>query len=95
MAELRVTRSPDEHKYLLLVGELEAGYITYAERDSEVILFHTEVDGSVEGRGLGSTLVSGALDDIRARGLQVVALCPFVRAYLKRHPEYADLVART
>ena len=93
MAELRVTRSEGEHKYLLLVGELEAGFIIYGERDGEVILFHTEVDGSIEGRGLGSTLVSGALDDIRARGLRVVALCPFVRAYLKRHPEYGDLVA--
>ena len=94
MAELRVTRSEGEHKFLLLAGELEAGYITYGERDGDVILFHTEVDERVEGRGLGSILVSGALDDIRARGEKVVVLCPFARAYLKRHPEYGDLVAR-
>ena len=94
MAELRVTRSEGEHKYLLLAGEHEFGYITYGERDGEVILFHTEVHEAVEGRGLGSTLVSGAFDDIRARGLKAVVLCPFARAYLKRHPEYGDLVAR-
>jgi len=94
MAELRVTRSPGELKYLLLARDLQAGYITYGERDGQVILFHTEVDQTIEGRGLGSTLVRGALDDIRERGLELVPLCPFVRAYLKRHPEYDDLVAR-
>jgi predicted GNAT family acetyltransferase len=47
---------------------------------------------SAEGRGLGSRLVAGALDDIRARGLRAVPLCPFAAAYARRHPEYADLV---
>jgi predicted GNAT family acetyltransferase len=95
MAELRVTRSPGEHKYLLLAGEHEAGYIAYAERDGEVVLLHTEVHPVAEGRGLGSTLVRGALDDVRERELRLVPICPFVRAYLKRHPEYDDLLART
>jgi uncharacterized protein len=43
---------------------------------------------------VGARLVTGALDDLRARGFTVVALCPFVRAYLRHHREYADLVAR-
>jgi predicted GNAT family acetyltransferase len=51
---------------------------------------HTEVSPTVEGEGLGSRLVSGALDDIRARGLEVVPLCPVAAAYIRRHPEYAD-----
>ena len=58
------------------------------------VLVHTEIAPSVEGEGLGSTLVAGALDDIRARGLEVVPLCPFASAFIERHPEYADLVER-
>ena len=57
-----------------------------------VLLIHTEVAEAVEGQGLGSRLVRGALDDIRARGLKVAPVCPFVLSYLERHPEYADLV---
>jgi len=48
----------------------------------------------VEGRGLAARLVAGALDDIRARGLHVVPICPFVSSYISRHPDYGDLVAR-
>jgi predicted GNAT family acetyltransferase len=58
-----------------------------------VTLIHTEVDPAVEGKGIGSRLVAGALEDIRRRGLAVDPVCPFVRAYLGRHPEQADLVA--
>jgi hypothetical protein len=53
---------------------------------------HTEVEEAVEGTGVGSQLVREALDDFRARGLGVVPVCPFVSAYLRRHPEYADVV---
>jgi predicted GNAT family acetyltransferase len=54
---------------------------------------HTEVILAVEGKHVGSRLVQQALDDIRGRGLGVVPMCPFVRAYIERHPEYADLVS--
>jgi uncharacterized protein len=59
-----------------------------------IVLVHTEVVPAVEGRGVASRLVSAALDDIRARGLRVVPICPFVRHYLGRHPEYGDLLVR-
>jgi predicted GNAT family acetyltransferase len=58
------------------------------------VLVHTEVEPRAEGTGLGSQLVTEALDDIRARGLRVVPLCPFVAAYIRRHPDYADLVVK-
>ena len=45
------------------------------------------------GHGLGGTLVRGALDDVRARGGSVVPLCPFVRGWIDRHPEYQDLLS--
>ena len=44
------------------------------------------------GRGVGSTLVRGALEAIRAKGLKVVAKCPFVAAYMGKHPEFKDLI---
>jgi predicted GNAT family acetyltransferase len=58
-----------------------------------VLLVHTEIDPALEGQGLGDRLVAGALDDLRAHGRKLVPLCPFVRAYLRRHPDQADLVA--
>jgi uncharacterized protein len=58
-----------------------------------VITFtHTEVPPALEGHGIGSALVRGALDAARAQGLKVVAKCPFVSAYIAKHPEFADLL---
>jgi uncharacterized protein len=92
VADLQVLDRPAELRYELRVdGEL-AGVIAYRREPGVVVLVHTEVFPSAEGRGLGSRLVAGALDDIRARGLRVVPLCPFAAAYVRRHPEYADLV---
>jgi predicted GNAT family acetyltransferase len=56
------------------------------------VFTHTEVDPAFEGHGIGSALAAGALDDARRRGLVVVPSCPFIRAYITRHPEYADLL---
>jgi predicted GNAT family acetyltransferase len=58
-----------------------------------VVLTHTETDPAFEGQGVASQLVRWALDDIRARGLRVVPLCPFVKAFIGKHrDEYGDLV---
>jgi hypothetical protein len=58
-----------------------------------VITFrHTEVPQALSGHGIGSRLVRGALDAARARGLKVVAKCPFVAAYMAKHPEFNDLL---
>lgn len=89
---IEVSDNPDRSRYEIRVdGEL-AGYALYARRARRVILVHTEIDGGFEGRGLGSKLATGVLDDIRSRGLMVVPLCPFMASYIERHPEYGDLV---
>ena len=54
---------------------------------------HTEVPPALEGRGIGSALVRGMLEAIRARGLKVVVKCPFVATYMGKHPEFNDLIA--
>ncbi len=53
---------------------------------------HTEVDDEFEGRGLGSQLAQAALDAARDEGLDVLPFCPFIKAWIGKHPEYLDLV---
>ncbi len=87
--------NPGELRYELLLDGGVVGEIQYRLRPPDaVVLVHTEVSPSLEGKGLGAQLVAGALDDVRARGLHVVPICPFVRSYIRRHPEYRDLVVR-
>jgi uncharacterized protein len=69
------------------------GFAYYRAAPGLVVFTHTEVRAEAEGKGVGSALVQWALDDVRRRGLTVVQLCPFVRGYITRHPEYQDLVA--
>ena len=85
--------NPDELRYELLVDGEVVGELRYRLRPDAVALIHTEVPEAFEGRGYGGQLVEGALDDLRRRGLKIVPICPFVRGYLQRHPEYGDLVA--
>ena len=67
-------------------------YLYYRPEPGVITLVHTEVPPALGGRGIGSTLVRGALEAIRARGLKVVAKCPFVAAWMGKHPELNDLV---
>jgi hypothetical protein len=83
---------PTSGRYVVSLDGVDAGFSVYGLRDGIVTFRHTEVDPSYEGQGLGSALARWALDDARARGLQVKALCPFIATYLKRHPEYQDIV---
>jgi predicted GNAT family acetyltransferase len=66
--------------------------VTYQEDPGRISFNHTEIYDEFEGHGLGSTLASEALADARKRGLSVLPYCPFINAYIKRHPEYVDLV---
>jgi predicted GNAT family acetyltransferase len=81
-------------RYELRLKQSVVGFIAYQTQPGAVVLLHTDVDTLFEGQGFGSRLVAGAFEDIRARRLSVVPICPFVRSYLRRHPEDADLVAR-
>ena len=93
-AQVVVCDNPDEERYELLVDDRLVGEIQYHQRRSSdrIAFIHTEVSPELEGHGLAGKLVAGALDDVRAHGLHVVPICPFVRAYLRRHREYEDLV---
>jgi uncharacterized protein len=89
---LVVRDNPEHRRYEAYVGEELAGFSQYRVQPGVITFTHTKVDPDFEGRGVGSQLVRTELDEARARGLKVVPMCPFVRAYIARHAEYADLV---
>ena len=64
----------------------------YRIENGVITFIHTEVPPELGGKGVGSRLIKGALDQVRANGLKVIAECPFVKAYIEKHAEYADLL---
>jgi predicted GNAT family acetyltransferase len=91
---IAVRDNPGASRYELVLDEQVVGEIVYRLTPDHMVLIHTAVLPSLENKGLGARLVAGALDDIRARRLPVVPFCPFVRSYIRRHPDYADLVVQ-
>jgi predicted GNAT family acetyltransferase len=90
--ELVIVDEPEARRYEARLGHRLVAYAEYRRALGRVIFIHTVVSPEFEGRGVGSRLAAGALDDVRARGLTVTPRCPFIAAYIERHPEYADLV---
>ena len=91
--DLLIVDAPERQRYEAILDDRLVGYAEYRlVRGNRVILFHTEVDPTVSGKGIGGRLAEGALDDVRARGLNVTVKCPFIAAWLRRHPEYTDIV---
>jgi predicted GNAT family acetyltransferase len=68
--------------------------LEYRLNDGMIVLMHTEVSENFGGRGIGSALAQFALDYARANHLPVKVYCPFVAAFVKRHPEYTDIVVK-
>lgn len=81
----------DEQRYETTVGA-EKAVVAYELGDGTITFTHTYVPPAAEGQGVGAALVRFALDDARTRGLRVIPRCPFVRTWIKRHPEYDVLV---
>lgn len=94
--DLVVENNPEESRYEARIGDRVVGISEYelADDTGPIVFVHTEVLPDAEGQGVGSRLARGALDDVRRRGFSLVAGCPFIAAYIRRHPEYRDLIAR-
>lgn len=89
-----VKKNTDESRYEIYVDGERAGFVTYQVGNLGVIVLpHTEVDDTFQGRGVAGDLVRGVLDDIRGEGYQVQPDCPYIRDWIGKHPDYADLVA--
>jgi predicted GNAT family acetyltransferase len=90
---VELSDNPELDRYEVRVdGEL-IGFAQYRIEDAEITIFHTEVDAAHQGQGIGSQLARHALDDVRERGLELAPTCPFIAAYVRRHPEpYLEIV---
>ena len=91
--ESPVRDNPDRRRYETEIDG-KIAMIVYRLHGDTITFTHTEVPEEFEGRGIAARMARFALDDARARGLRVVPLCPYVAAYIRRHPEYQDLVAQ-
>jgi uncharacterized protein len=91
-AQIIVTDAPERKRFVVSVDGEDAGFLVYRLRPGLLALIHTEVEERFEGRGLGGRLARFALEQAGAEGLAVLPFCPFVNAWMKRHPEFNDLV---
>ncbi|MFI7210201.1 GNAT family N-acetyltransferase [Micromonospora maritima] len=87
-----VEENAAKHRFEILVDDALAGFTAYLPRGEVLVFTHTEVDDRFQGQGVGAALIKGTLDQVRARGDRVVPRCPFMAAFIERHPDYADLV---
>jgi len=88
--EMTVVDNPDKSRFEMAAPGGVA-FAIYRRVGDVLIVPHTEVPREAEGQGYGSALVRGMLDEARARGLKVRPACPFVTAFMRRHPEYEDV----
>ena len=83
---------PANRRYELHLGDRLAAVAEYRDIRGARVFHHTEVDPEFEGRGMGSRLARHVLDDVRARDVPTRIKCPFLLTWIKRHPEYGDLI---
>ena len=87
-----VRNNPARNRYELEVdGHLAVA--VYSLAPGVITFIHTEVPTELGGRGVGSTLARGALEDVRRQGLKVAVRCDFIRSFMAKHPEFNDLLA--
>jgi predicted GNAT family acetyltransferase len=79
------------HRFELEIDD-QVAKASYKLQGNVITFTHTEVPESMEGQGVGSRLARGALEAVRAAGLKVIANCPFIAGWMKRHPEFNDLL---
>jgi predicted GNAT family acetyltransferase len=87
-----VRENAAEYRFEIWLGGERAGMTVYEGEGPTLAFVHTEIDDRFGGRGLGSVLIRQALDTVRARGQAVLPYCPFVKAFIQKHPDYLDLV---
>ncbi len=90
--QLDIHDDPERHRYVVEIDGKPVGHAVYHIRGDRHIFVHTEVDDAYEGRGVATALARFALDDVKSKGGMIVPLCPFISAWVRRHPEYQPLV---
>jgi predicted GNAT family acetyltransferase len=91
MGPLKIFNNTERQQFQVLTDG-EVASLEYRIHEGRIALMHTEVPEKIGGHGIGSALAEYAFKYARANHLPVKVYCPFVQAYLKRHPEYQDMV---
>ena len=89
---MQVVNNKRYFRYEIALANDEYAYLEYRWKKGDMVLMHTLVPKEERGKGYAAELVKYAFEDLRQRGLKAIVYCPFVTAYLKKHPEYDDLV---
>lgn len=87
-----VVDMPERDRYEVRIAGEPAGYVEYMATEQVIVFTHTEVYTQFNGQGLGGVLAKGVLDAARRDGRGVLLLCPYMKDWVGRHPEYADLL---
>lgn len=91
--EINVANNPDKRRYEARIDGKLVGWADYQLTPQLIVFTHTEVNRANEGQGIGSALASHALEDVRTNGkLEVLPICPFIKGWIGRHPEFIPLV---
>jgi predicted GNAT family acetyltransferase len=89
---LSIVDVPERRRFEARLGPAIVGFTQYDTRSGDFAVLHTEIDPAYEGKGFGSRLAAGVLDAARGSGLKIVVRCPFISAYIRRHPaDYPDI----
>lgn len=89
---INVVDNEDASRFEIQVDGQTVGFAEYRRTPEVVVYSHTEIADGVEGMGLGSVLAKAVLDDALNRHLAVKPMCPFIASWIKRHPEYLDVL---
>jgi predicted GNAT family acetyltransferase len=93
MDQRRFEHDSVTRRYLVHVGDEQVGFADYDRIGAtSVLIKHTEIDPAHEGKGHASALVRFMLDDLRSQAKSVIPICPYTSAFIRRHPEYLDVV---
>jgi uncharacterized protein len=87
-----ISDNPDQQQFEARLADQLVGIVVYALTEPVIVFTHTEVDPGHEGEGIGGALAREALDEARRRGLTVVVECPYMRTWIERHSDYAELL---
>jgi uncharacterized protein len=91
-SDIEVTNNGDKHRYEARLNGTLAGWVEYQLTTELVVITHTEVDPTHEGKGIGSALARATLDDVRVQNRKALVICPFVTGWIHHHPEYRDVL---
>ena len=90
--DIAVSDNPDAQQFEITADSEPAGIAAYRRKPGIIAFIHTEIDPKFAGEGLGGELVSAALDNVAAEGIDVLPFCPFVNKYISEHEQYLPLV---